>query len=312
MTEEEANRIVDEALGPFRNSEMNIVGTPRRFCGFVVASLRLALPAAVVTPRSPENVEITQPGHEGKKRLHLGRIHNDLLHNFSRDALVALVQRLEALISYERPERQPLAGLTDRIVPIVKSSAFANGNAANIRAEALASGHDPELAAKLNWTDDRGLRVFPAVDYDEGFDFVTEFHRRGAGIPAEEIRRLAMDNLARAYAASDRSLPFEGDSHEITGLGGFTMSLVLLDGFLEDMAAKAGEGFYLFSGGTDHLFLVRLSSPEFASHVLRKIALGGLEQGDLAPMVYDQGRLTSIDAHDAAPPRRPGRGPGRR
>lgn len=91
------------------------------------------------------------------------------------------------------------------MVPLLKSSAYAEGNARTLRKDALNRGFDPDLHAKLSWDVNSEVVAFPVVNLPGGYRFITGDQLTTSGLTSKEVEAIALQNVRSAYEALSRS-----------------------------------------------------------------------------------------------------------
>jgi hypothetical protein len=302
MENAEAPLIIRRALFLAGRTEYEVVTSMVAFRDFAAQVLKLAVPDAVTLLVGSASVRMTRPGTEVVRTVTLTNYFGKLDPEAPQESLTPFVANLSALarINFETAERDIENQLSD-IVPLLKSSAYAKGNAKVVRQSALSGGFDPDLHAKLSWEINSQVVAFPVVNQKNGFQFILGDQLTPSGLTAKEIEAISIQNARSAYEALQPS-DYSKGSREFSGLGGFASAFVVIPEFLENEAALAGGPLCLLSGDADHLFIVPLENEEFLNFVLGRVATGELQLPEIPPLVYQDGRLEAAMIEQVSAP----------
>jgi hypothetical protein len=302
MTLQEAQRIIEVALFLTANDRISVLDSKQAFQSFVGEIIKQCVPGASVDILGSDRIRVKVAGSEAVKTFQINRTYT--LVQTGQITLPKLAQRLEGLFSARTKIGNDLNDNPNIVVPLIKSSIYAQGNAVHVRDDAVKAGLDAGMAAKVSWSVTAGMEVFPVLNLPDQFSFISNQHCVDAGMSPEEVRALAMDNLAQAYDAYGSPGDYSGGSKELTGMDGFTSALVLLDEFLQFEAQQAGSDLFIFSGNAGHLYLVPETNLEFAQFVFARISSGRLPTEGMPPLFYQGGRLHELMAEDFYDPSR--------
>jgi hypothetical protein len=298
----EVEKITQRALFLCGKTEHEVVTSIESFRDFAAEVVKIVTPASDVTVVDQKTITVRLPGDDAVRSLALGRIFKSFNAWRAAADLRSFVFRMGTLLASDPlgkddAPRTPLG----RIVPLLKTRAYADGNAEVVRADCVKAGLDPDLHGKVRWETDCGLVAFAVANLADRFDFITADRLEGLGLDADSIHALAMDNLRAAHAALGDTGGYGEGTKEISGTDGFASSLVLLDEFLENEAAQAGDDLCLFSGEPGHLFLVPAGNTPFLGFMFDRISSGSLKLGDIPPLVYRDRRLSIVERASLVP-----------
>jgi uncharacterized protein YtpQ (UPF0354 family) len=291
MNNEQASVSIRRALFLAGRTEGEVVSEMAAFRDFAAQVIKLAVPGAITILVGASSVRVKVPGVDAVRTLSLARLFHKLDPDAPHESLAPLVVNIGALMQ-EDSDHQVTGiehSLSD-IVPLLKSRAYAVGNARSVRQSSLAGGFDPDLHAKLSWDVNSEIVAYPVINSDFGYRFITGDQLASSDLTAKEIEAIAISNVSAIYEALPPSDYAEG-SQEFSGLGGAASALVLVPDFLEGQVVLAGGPICLFSGDADHLFIVPLKNEAFLDHVLGKVVTGDLHLPEMPPLVYQDGKL---------------------
>ncbi|TLX15788.1 hypothetical protein [Rhizobium sp. MHM7A] len=291
MDNEEASLVIRRALFLTGRTEHEVVTSMEAFRDFAAQVLKLAIPEAVTLLVGSSSIRMTKPGTKAVRTItltnHFGRLDSKV----PKEGLTPFVAHLSSMVRMnpDAAERS-IEDLLSDVVPLLKSSAYAQGNARVVRQASLNNGLDPDLHAKLSWEVNSQVVAFPVVNHEGGYEFITGDKLVPSGLTSKEIEAIAIQNVRSAYEALPPS-DYSKGSREFSGLGGFASALVVVPEFLEKESAQAGGPLCLLSGDADHLYIVPLANEEFLDFVLGRVATGELRLPEIPPLVYQDGRL---------------------
>ncbi len=291
MTTEQASISIRRALFLAGRDEDEVVASIGAFREFAVQVMKLAVPGAVTLLVGSSSVRVKVPGQEATRTISLNNLFQRLDQNAPLESLAPFVTNVGGLIK-QNPDltSDGIEQHLSDIVPLLKSRAYAIGNARSVQQTSRAETFDPALHAKLNWEVNSEVVAYPVINSDYGYRFITGDQLPTSGLSAAEVQAIAIANVSSIYEA----LPprdYAGGSKEFSGLGGAASALFLAPGFLEAESKQADGPICLLSGDADHLFIIPLSNGEFLDHVLGKVATGQLDLPEMPPLVYQDGKL---------------------
>jgi uncharacterized protein YtpQ (UPF0354 family) len=301
MDNEEASLVIRRALLLTALAEHEVAASMEAFRTFTVQVLKLVVPDAVILLVGSTSVRMTTPDSEAVRIVTLANYFRKIDPTAPSDSLIPFVAHVSSMVCMkpDDTERNVEGHLSD-IVPLLKSRAYATGNARVVRQSALNDGFDPDLHAKISWDVNSEVVAFPVINHESGYEFITGNRLVPSGLTAREIEAIAIQNVRSAY----ESLPlsdYSDGSQEFSGMSGFASALVALPEFLEKEAAHAAGPLCLLSGDPDHLYVVPLANEEFLNFVLGRIANGELRLPEIPPLVYQDGRLEAAMIQVSAP-----------
>lgn len=301
MDNEEASVVVRRALFLTGRTEHEVVTSMDAFRDFAAQVLKLAVPEAVTLLVGSSSVRMTKPGTEVVRTITLTNHFGRLDPKVPKESLTPFVAHLSAMVRMNPDGAEhSIEDLLSDVVPLLKSRAYANGNARVLRRSALESGFDPDLHAKLSWDVNADVVAFPVINHEDGYEFITGDKLVLSGLTSKEIEAIAIQNVSSAYEALPPS-DYSRGSREFSGLGGIASALVVVPEFLEKESVRAGGPLCLLSGDADHLFIVPLANEEFLNYVLGRVATGELRLPEIPPLVYQDGRLEAAMIQPVTP-----------
>jgi hypothetical protein len=187
------------------------------------------------------------------------------------------------------------------IIPLLKSSEMHARSQSRNDALSIEHGFEPESGRYQHWEVSEGVVSVVALNEPDRFQFVTETMSTESGLTLDALKTLAMNNLAAAYRQSGVSTDYADGMSEITDTGGAAASFILLEGFLEQESMRADDSaLYIFSSGVDHLVLMPGWNGEGIASAFTALRTGALPQGDIPPLVYEDGQLRVVSMEDVA------------
>jgi uncharacterized protein YtpQ (UPF0354 family) len=302
MPDHSPDRLIAQALAASGKTRSEAIATVESFRDFATEVVRLVLPGCAVSIVDEQSISVRHPATEAVRTLALRRILNGFESWRADDDLRDFVLMIGTLMSDSVPEERPsIHAHLDKIVPLLKSEAYAKGNAEVIRAQAIESGRDPETDRKVSWRGQAGFVAFAVVNFPDKFDFITLDRLEGSGLTGLDIQNKAMNNLQSLYRSMDRGNDYSEGLKEISGHDGVAASFLLLDEFLASESEQAGDDLCIFSGGPGHLFLVPCANVEFIDYMLGRIVSGTLKLGEIPPLIYRDGVLEMAEIEIAEP-----------
>lgn len=291
MMNEQASISIRRALFLAGRDEEEVVTSMGAFRDFAVQVIKLAIPEAITILVGSSSIRVKVPGQEAIRTISLSALFQRLDQNAPQESLAIFVTNVGALVK-ENPDltNDGIEYHLSDIVPLLKSRAYAVGNARSVQQTSRAQTFDPALHAKLNWEVNSEVVAYPVINSDYGHRFITGDQLSPSGLSAAEVQAIAIANVTSIY----ESLPpadYSTGLKEFSDLGGAASALFLAPGFLEEEAAQAGGPICLLSGDADHLFIIPLSNDEFLDHVLGKVATGQLYLPEMPPLLYQDGKL---------------------
>ncbi|NTF17110.1 hypothetical protein G6L37_01530 [Agrobacterium rubi] len=307
MNPSDITAMIRRALFLSGKSEKEIVASISSFRDFAVQILKLSTPDTAVILIGSSSLRMTDSASQAVRTVSLSRPFSRLDPNAPSDSLHVFVTNLSSLVRVD-PDAPPqqIEELLGDVVPLLKSSNYAVGNASLLRRQHAQSGHDPDLHAKVQWEVNSHVVAYPVFNEPHGYRFITGDQLLEGDLTASDIQEIAIQNLRDIANSLPRSDYSEG-LKEYSGLNGVASALVLLPEFLEAESEQAGGPLCLLSGDADHLFIVPLANEDFLNYLLGRVAKGSLQLPEIPPLVYQEGCLEPAGIQEvsaASPPLR--------
>jgi hypothetical protein len=291
MNDNEGLKTIQRALFLSGKAPEEVLNSIGAFRDFMVQVVKLAVPDSVAILVGASTIRVTIPGSDAVRTFSLARKFGQIDPSEPISRLSVYVSNIVSTMGdTPSPDELGIGNSLSNIVPLLKSSEYAVGNAQHLRQEAIQSGRDPASEVKLSWEVNSQITAYPVVNRVGSYQFITMDQLQVSLLEEHEVKDIALQNVRDVYSTLPSSDYSQGSS-EFSGVDGFASALILLPEFLEREYKAAGGSLCILSGDADHLFLVPMANTRFLDFVLGKVATGALPLPEIPPLVYHDGRL---------------------
>jgi hypothetical protein len=186
-----------------------------------------------------------------------------------------------------------------KIVPLLKTDAMIQGMDQSFVRNGMP---DEEQYRLMSWPVIDRVRVVPAFDTPDNFQFMHRFNADELGITPDDVREHALANFRtmskRIKIRSDYSKPMV----VIDRIGGIASSLLLLPEFWEKEAVKAKDELVIHVAEYDTLLVARKGDRQGMSRLLSMVYSGGVASVFTPPIIFafDRNGLRVLQKSDLA------------